>query len=144
MPIKPERRALYPANWAAISAFVRFACAGGVCDRCGRPHGAVVSCLPDGRWQHPQTGAWRNPRGRAVRGPDLVEAMTLRSSRVSLAAAHIDHNPRNNRLRNLRCLCQRCHLAQDHAYHRAQRRITYLLRRAIGDLFTGPYRRKEC
>jgi hypothetical protein len=27
----------------------------------------------------------------------------------------------------------------DRPHHLARRRITYLLRRAIGDLFTGPY-----
>jgi hypothetical protein len=56
-----------------------------------------------------------------------------------LAAAHLDHNPRNNRMRNLKSLCQRCHMIHDRPHHLAQRRITYLLRRAIGDLFLGPY-----
>jgi hypothetical protein len=58
---------------------------------------------------------------------------------VVLAAAHLDHDPRNNRLRNLRSLCQRCHMIHDRPHHLAQRRITYLLRRALGDLFLGPY-----
>jgi hypothetical protein len=56
-----------------------------------------------------------------------------------LAAAHLDHDPANNRLRNLRGLCQRCHIIHDRPHHLAQRRITYLLRRASGDLFLGPY-----
>jgi hypothetical protein len=58
---------------------------------------------------------------------------------VILAAAHLDHNPRNNRQRNLKSLCQRCHMIHDRPHHLAQRRITYLLRRALGDLFLGPY-----
>jgi hypothetical protein len=61
--------------------------------------------------------------------------------RVILAAAHLDHNPGNNRCRNLKSLCQRCHLIHDRPHHLMQRRITYLLRRALGDLFLGPYRR---
>jgi hypothetical protein len=44
-----------------------------------------------------------------------------------------------NRLRNLKSLCQRCHLIHDLPHHLARRRITYLLRRALGDLFLGPY-----
>ena len=64
----------------------------------------------------------------------------MRMTRVVLAAAHLDHDPTNNRLRNLRSLCQRCHLTHDRPHHLAQRRITYLLRRARGDLFLGPYR----
>jgi hypothetical protein len=63
----------------------------------------------------------------------------IRHTRVILAAAHLDHDPRNNRLRNLRSLCQRCHMIHDRPHHLAQRRITYLLRRALGDLFLGPY-----
>ena len=56
-----------------------------------------------------------------------------------LAAAHLDHDPSNNRLRNLRCLCQRCHLMHDRVRHLAERWITVRLRYAIGDLFLGRY-----
>ena len=63
----------------------------------------------------------------------------MRQTRVVLAAAHLDHDPTNNRLRNLKSLCQRCHLIHDRPQHLARRRITYLLRRALGDLFLGPY-----
>ena len=57
----------------------------------------------------------------------------MRQTRVILAAAHLDHNPGNNRLGNLRSFCQRCHLIHDRPHHLARRRITYLLRRALGD-----------
>ena len=63
----------------------------------------------------------------------------MRRTRVVLAAAHLDHDPSNNRRRNLKSLCQRCHLIHDRPHHLARRRITYLLRRALGDLFLGPY-----
>jgi hypothetical protein len=68
-----------------------------------------------------------------------VEVTQARQTRVILAAAHLDHNPGNNRQRNLRSLCQRCHMIHDRPHHLAQRRITYLLRRALGDLFLGAY-----
>jgi hypothetical protein len=58
---------------------------------------------------------------------------------VVLATAHLDHNPANNRPRNLKSLCQRCHLIHDRPPHLARRRITDLLRRALGDLFLGLY-----
>ena len=70
-----------------------------------------------------------------ARWPDLEEAALMRRTRVVLAAAHLDHDPGNNRLRNLKSLC---HMIHDRLYHLAQRRLTYLLRRAIGDLFLGP------
>src|SRR3954453_19621584 len=139
MPIKAEMRWFYPIDWPQLSRYVRFARAGGVCQRCRRPHGAIIPVLPDGRWDDPAHGIWRNHRGRPVRRPDIAEAVRMRQTRVVLAAAHLDHNPSNNRLMNLRSLCQRCHLIHDQPHHLAQRRMTYLLRRALGDLFLGPY-----
>jgi hypothetical protein len=68
-----------------------------------------------------------------------VEAVHLRQTRVVLAAAHLDHDPRNNRVQNLKSLSQRCHLIHDRSRHMARRRITYLLGCAIGDLFLGLY-----
>ena len=138
MPIRRELRPLYPRDWKEISRRIRFGRAGGRCVACGRPHGAVLRCLPDGRWLDPD-GVWRDGRGRVARAPDLVEWTRLRTTRVVLAAAHLDHDPANNRLRNLRSLCQRCHLRHDRTHHLAERRITYRSRFALGDLFLGPY-----
>lgn len=140
MPIRPDLRSLYPAHWRELSWRVRFERAGGVCQGCGRPHGATVRALPDGHWYDPDQKTWRNRRGRCARWPDLEQLSRMKTTRVVLAAAHLDHDPTNNRLRNLRSLCQRCHLIHDRPHHLAQRRITYLLRRAIGDLFLGHYR----
>jgi len=139
MPIKPEMRGFYPRDWSQISRRVRFERAAGICQGCGRPHGATIRCLPDGRWFDATRHTWRNGRGRPARWPDLDEAAQMRRTRVVLAAAHLDHDPGNNRLRNLKSLCQRCHMIHDRPHHLAQRRITYLLRRALGDLFLGPY-----
>jgi hypothetical protein len=69
-----------------------------------------------------------------------MEAIEMRTTRVILATAHLDNDPANNRLRNLRSLCQRCHMIHDRGYHLAQRWITYRLRYALGDIFLGPYR----
>ena len=132
-------RGFYPSDWSEISRRVRFERAAGVCQGCGRPHGETIRCLPDGRWFDATGHTWRNGRGRPARWPDLVERVQIRQTRVVLAAAHLDHDPRNNRQRNLKSLCQRCHMIHDRPHHLAQRRITYLLRRALGDLFLGPY-----
>lgn len=140
MPIRPELRPLYPGNWQSLSRRIRFERAGGVCQTCGRPHATLVRCLPDGRWFDPAQSTWWDGRGRLASWPDLEQLITLRTTRVILAAAHLDHNPANNRLRNLKSLCQRCHLMHDRAHHLQQRRITYRRRRALGDLFLGPYR----
>ena len=109
MPIKAEMRWFYPIDWPQLSRHVRFERAGGVCQGCGRPHGEIVRCLPDGRWYDAARQTWRNGRGRPARWPDIEEATRLRQTRVVLAAAHLDHDPGNNRLGNLRSFCQRCH-----------------------------------
>jgi len=41
---------------------------------------------------------------------------------IILTVAHLDHNPKNNYLSNLRVLCQRCHLAYDKTHHLSTRR----------------------
>ncbi|NHO33504.1 hypothetical protein [Acetobacter fallax] len=140
MPIRPELRKLYPPDWPQISRSVRFERAQGRCQRCGRPHGQQVRAVAAGRWFDADIGHWRDARGRATRCPDLIEQIGVRETRVVLAAAHLDHDPRNNRWRNLRALCQRCHLAHDRVWHARQRRLTWNSRSALGDLFEGPYR----
>jgi hypothetical protein len=102
MPISPEMQRFYPSDWPQISRRVRFERAAGMCQGCGRPHGMTIRCLPDGRWFDAAGPTWRNGRGRPARWPDLVETLQTRHIRVVLAAAHLDHDPRNNRARNLR------------------------------------------
>jgi hypothetical protein len=60
-------------------------------------------------------------------------------TKVVLAAAHLDHDPGNNRHRNLKAFCQRCHLLHDRKEHQRRRRLTLRRRKAIGDLFLGRY-----
>lgn len=47
MPIRPENRARYPADWKRRSRFVRFVRARGRCEWCGAEHGKT----------HPVTGS---------------------------------------------------------------------------------------
>jgi hypothetical protein len=50
---------------------------------------------------------WRDRRGRSVLWPDLEEMTWQQTTRVILAATHLDHDPTNNRLRDLRSLARR-------------------------------------
>jgi len=140
MPIRPEMRWFYPIDWPQLSRHVRFVRAQGRCQKCGRPHGKLVRCLTDGRWLDEDQGQWRCGNGKPTAWPDIVEYSGHRKTRVVLSACHVDHDPTNNKVRNLLALCQRCHLAHDRAEHRRRFRITILLRKAIGDLFKGEYR----
>jgi hypothetical protein len=95
MPIRPENRARYPADWRQISARIRFVRAGGRCEcegECGKGH--VGRCAAANGQPHPVT-----------------------RSRVVLTVAHLDHTPEHCDDANLRAMCQRCHLSYDAGHH---------------------------
>ena len=142
MPIRRQYRWLYPIDWPQISASIRFGRAKGRCEACGRPHGQLVVHLGDGRWWDEQEQLWRNGRGRVIvrlAPPAKRGAGRLPTTRVFLAAAHLDHDPGNNRPRNLKAFCQRCHMLHDREEHRRRRWLTLRMHKALGDLFLGPY-----
>ena len=143
MPIRRAHRFFYPIDWPQLSAAIRFRRAGGRCEVCRRPHGRVVFHLGDGRWWDADAGAWRDGRGRivctAVGTDDLLTL--IRTTHVVLAAAHRDHDTANNANANLAAFCQRCHMIHDRPEHKRRRWRTLFRRRAMGDLFQGPYPR---
>lgn len=107
MPIRPENRDRYPANWPAISQRIRFVRAAGRCEcrgQCGRPrtHLAV-----DGRCH--------NRHGEPAIGT---------GSTVVLTTAHLNHTPEDCTDDNLAAMCQGCHLHYDAAHHAQTRART--------------------
>lgn len=137
MPIKPENRHRYPANWPEIRAAI-LERAGHRCEhseapghRCGARHRAL------GYWREGEL--WRLPQGfdhlqrrilhfeplsQALRESGVDKPMTLKTAegslkiiRVILTIAHLDHTPENCDPENLRALCQRHHLAYDAEHH---------------------------
>ena len=145
MPIKPELRGYYPLDWRELSRSIRFRRAKGCCERCGRPHGKMVCVFDDGRWFDEAGGHWRNGAGKRLRTnlpvpADLPVGFGHRWTKVSIACAHLNHDIADNGGGNLAALCQRCHMMHDRPHHLQRRRVTYLMRRAMGDLFTGRYR----
>jgi hypothetical protein len=142
MPIRPQLKWFYPVDWPQLSNVIRFERAKGRCETCGRPHGRQVRHMGDGRWWDEDHLTWRDGRGRALPRMDATDsAIALHITKVVLATAHLDHDPTNNRPRNLKALCQRCHMIHDRAEHRRRRWITLRMRKALGDLFLGVYRR---
>ncbi|WP_093068292.1 hypothetical protein [Sphingomonas sp. OV641] len=149
MPIAPEHRWLYPIDWPELSKLIRFRRAKGRCEHCQRPHGRDVIHLGNGTWWDEDSAAWRDGKGRRVRAlaplGDLLPIQLMlididspppRVTRVVLATAHLNHDPGDNRPRNLAALCQRCHMIHDAAEHRRRRWLNRYRLRAIRDLFT--------
>jgi hypothetical protein len=141
MPIRKQHRWLYPIDWQQLTDMVRFERAKGRCEHCSRPHGKIVCHLGDGRWWDEDANVWKDAKGRVVKKaappPPGPEHVTV--TRVYLATAHLDNNPGHNDPKNLRALCQRCHMIHDRPEHLRRRRLNYLMRRALGDLFDGRY-----
>ncbi|KMO17500.1 hypothetical protein [Methylobacterium indicum] len=140
MPIRPEHRHFYPIDWPQLSAVIRFGRAEGRCEACGRPHGELIVCLDGGTWYDREAGGWRSGRGRLLRRePKLAALATARLTVPILATCHREHDTSRNTDRDLAAWCQRCHLIHDHPEHLRRRRLTYLRRKALGDLFQGAY-----
>lgn len=155
MPIKPENRARYPADWPAIRAAI-LERAGQRCEhsdapghRCAARHRVLgywregeLWRLPVG-FEHLQRRIWRfEPLPQVLRESGVDKPMTLQSAegslkiiRVILTIAHLDHQPENCEPENLRALCQRHHLAHDHDHHRANAQATRRAKSGTAELF---------
>lgn len=125
MPIKPENRGRYPADWKKIRAQI-LERAHHRCEQCGVPNHAYRN----------------NVTGEVTDDPWVTENWICVDedsvARIVLTIAHLNHQPEDCRPENLKALCQRCHLRLDgnlHAQHAAQTRRAG---KAIGDLFGVP------
>lgn len=140
MPIRPENKSRYPADWPAISARIR-ARANQRCEACGVPNyelggrdpsGTWHKALPQGEkllgldWPHPGFKAW------CEGWPER-----LRVVKIILTVAHLNHQPEDCRDENLKAWCQRCHNLYDAAMRRRGVQERAKAGRAIGDLLDG-------
>ena len=93
MPIKPEKKDRYPANWWEIRAAI-LERAEHRCEQCGVPNYSYRMRRAN-EWTEDaaQSGAW------VMKGE--------RVTRIVLTIAHLDHTPENCDPANLRALCQR-------------------------------------
>lgn len=134
MPIRPENKSRYPADWPEIR------------DRILRR--ALWRCeWPGCEALHRDLGYWLHGRfvhlPRALRDAgykrgDVVacsDGSEIKIIMIVLTIAHLDHTPENCADDNLRALCQRHHLAYDAEHHK---RTAYATRKAAAqtlDLF---------
>jgi len=98
--------------------------------------------LGDGRWWDDAGQVRRNSKGRPLKLAPLERLLVgkvIETTRVYLACAHLDHDPGNKDPKNLKALCQRCHILHDRTEHPRQRWFTYYAKRASGGLFLSSY-----
>jgi glyoxylase-like metal-dependent hydrolase (beta-lactamase superfamily II) len=134
MPIKPENKARYPANWKQIRLHIlsraHYRCEH---EGCGAEHRSVGYWL-DGQFVRLN----RVLRDAGYQPGSLIacaDGRELKVIRIVLTIAHLDHTPENCAEENLRAWCQRHHLAYDAEHHK---RTAYATRKAAAgtlDLF---------
>lgn len=148
MPIKPENRSLYPPDWPAIR------------DRILRRAGWRCEC-GDCKARQYSVGVWeKRDDGTFVWGPlwgqndnprTYAEARQVAADEhwsrfgdeigdvkiivIVLTIAHLNHDPTDCRPENLAAMCQRHHLAHDHALHMANSQATRRAKSGTLELF---------
>jgi 5-methylcytosine-specific restriction endonuclease McrA len=107
MPIRPENKDLYPANWPEIRADI-LKRAGDKCERCG---------LPNHSWGYREDDGSFVNLGDKITPTELMLHGQLRPGkkafRVRLTIMHLDHNPANCDPSNLSAACEQCHNRYD-------------------------------
>lgn len=144
MPVKPENRALYPADWDAISRAAKERAGW----RCQAP-GCTCQQYAVGYWEgdawrrlghvgHELPDAYKQARQYAAEAQvDLTGDDPEPDPRVIvvvLTTAHLDHNPANVADENLASYCQRHHLAYDQQHHIESAYMTRMAKRGNQEL----------
>lgn len=137
MPIKPENKARYPANWKEIRERI-LKRAGNCCEQCKVPNHKIIErgfCDDKGTYRITDDGSVRSEDIGAWLGFVRAEDYCGTPVRIVLTIAHLDHVPENCSDDNLKALCQLHHLRYDAQHHAENARQTRRARKAIGDLF---------
>ena len=145
MPIKPENRSRYPADWKAIRDAVLL--------------DAELRCEHDGcTARQYAVGFWRLIEGVHVWDECIAPADSYSEARqaaaelwseiseivdekrekpivIVLTVADLDHQPEDCSRANLRCMCLRHHLAHDAEHHRANAQATRRAKAGTLELF---------
>lgn len=126
MPIKPENKARYPADWKAIRAAI-LERAGNCCEQCKVPNRIRIA---RGAGEDAETYMTDDAKvycadsGTYLGQTHMSNYEVARMTDVVLTIAHLDHTPENCAPENLKALCQRCHLRYDQKHHQANAQAT--------------------
>lgn len=126
MPILPENKKRYPANWKQIRADILNR-AGNKCEFCGIANKSYIvyrngkrhSVYEPTHFLYPQYASL----GKSWTCADSSgEIATYRKALVVLTIAHLDQTPENCDYNNLRALCQKCHNTLDAPFRAKHRK----------------------
>ena len=137
MPIKPENRARYPADWKAIRERILLRAAN-CCEKCKAPNRTRIARgagKDEGTYMLDSADVFCAETGQHLGQCRHSDYELARMVDVVLTIAHLDHVPENCAEDNLRAWCQRCHLRYDHDHHRANAQATRRARSGTLELF---------
>lgn len=126
MPIKPENRSRYPANWQEVRAAI-LERAGNCCEQCKVPNGKRIARgtgpFAD-TFQTDDANVYDAETGEFIAPVRMGEYQVKNMVTIVLTIAHLDHQPENCDPANLRALCQMHHLKYDAKHHAESARMT--------------------
>jgi 5-methylcytosine-specific restriction endonuclease McrA len=106
VPIKPENKSRYPADWKAIRTGI-LERAQDRCEWCGVQNHAIG--------QRDAAGVFHELPGMQAEVAALDGERTVQ---IVLTIAHLDHTPEHNEPTNLAALCQKCHNTYDQPHRK--------------------------
>ena len=116
MPISKENKTLYlPLKERTALRAKILERADHKCERCGVREYAIVTHLEGGGRLESQDPfpSYKAARSHLLELRESGYELALRSFVVTLAIAHLEHDPRDSREDVVAALCQRCHLTED-------------------------------
>jgi len=124
MPISYKN---YPKNWKTEIRPAVLERANNCCETCGVKNESII---------------WRNPKNKEQfkYWPEGMEseAWTLdgmKSTRIILTIAHLNHDTTDNRMENLKAMCQLHHLRHDSVFHSENRKKNINKKKKLQTLF---------
>jgi len=126
MPIKPENRSRYPANWNEIRAAI-LARADNCCEQCKVANGTRIARGAGrfiGTYMRADAEVFDANTGESLGQVRMSDYEVKNMVDIVLTIAHLDHVPEHCAPENLRAWCQRCHLRYDAQHHAETARET--------------------
>jgi hypothetical protein len=140
MPVKPENKHKYPADWGLIVNRIRNR-ARNQCEWCGIPNGAIGGRMDNGTFLKAHAKGetlhgleWPKP-GEEYWCTNENHKQWLRIIKIVLTTAHLNHDEADCSDDNLRYLCQKCHLNYDQQHHLETAYQTRRQGKALADMF---------